>query len=74
MDNGKKNTERRRGHSPEVEGLLFGKLPFITRHGITLVGLSVATLGMALLVGADTFRQLVLDVVDNALDQIKSRY
>lgn len=60
-------------HCPEVEQLMSGRMPFVTRHGITIVAAVVALTGAALLCSGGAQQQLMEDIVKHTVEQIKSK-
>ena len=58
-------------HCPEVESLMGGKMPFITRYGITLVVvLLVAVVSMLFVSGGSPYL-LMREMIENTLEQIR---
>lgn len=57
-------------HCPEVETLMGGKMPFITRYGITLVVALIAVVFMLYVAGGSP-HQLMKEMIENTLEQIR---
>ena len=66
-----KNNTRR--HCPEVENLMDGKMPFVTRHGITIVGLILVAVVGGMLLSEGTPQLLMKDIVEYTMEQIVSK-
>ncbi len=60
-------------HCPEVERLMGGRSPFITRHGITIVAIVMLLAGIALLLSDGPVHQLMTEVLDYTIHQISSK-
>ena len=57
----------------EVEELMDGKMPFVTRHGVTAV-VAVIILAMALLLSADSVvSELIRDMTEQILKQASAK-
>ncbi len=64
---------RNRRHSPEVEQLMQGRLPFVTRHGITwVIVILVVACSLVLLTEGDSQR-LMKQMIDHTVEQIKAK-
>ena len=63
-----------RQHCPEVESLMGGKMPFVTRWGITLVALVMCMVAAGLALSDGACQQLVKDMVSHIIGQVMSRY
>lgn len=64
---------RNRQHSPEVEQLMQGRLPFVTRHGITwVIVILVVACSLVLLTEGDSQR-LMKQMIDHTVEQIKAK-
>ena len=70
FENGQKIGERLR-HSPEVEALMQGKQPFVTRHGITVVAVVLILIGSVLLLTEGVTQQLMRELVNHTIEHIK---
>ena len=71
-DSGKKTQDSGR-HCAEVEELMEGKLPFVTRHGVTAVIAALAIV-MALLFMMDgDAGELIRGMVENIMQGISAR-
>lgn len=61
-------------HCPEVERMLKGKKPFITRHGITII-LAVLVLACLLLLLSDGMPQrMTKEIILNVIEQMKHKF
>ena len=60
-----------RQHCPEVEKLMGGKMPFITRYGITLVIVALIAVVFMLFILGGSSQQLMKEMIENTLQQIK---
>lgn len=60
-------------HCPEVEILMGGKMPFITRYGITLVIVALFIVVFMLFVSGGSPHQLMKDMIENTLEQMKAK-
>ncbi len=60
-------------HSPEVEKLMQGKLPFVTCHGITCVTIILIAVCMVLLLTEGVSQQLMRQMIDHTVEHIKSK-
>lgn len=65
-----KSTHR---HCPEVEELMNGKKPFVTRYGITLLLVVITLIVVFLFMAQGQSQQLVCDMVKYAFKQILSK-
>lgn len=63
-----------RQHCPEVERLMKGKMPFITRYGITLVTLVISIIIAIMLFSEGTPQQLMKGMIEHTIGQITSKY
>jgi K+-transporting ATPase A subunit len=61
-------------HCPEVENLMDGKMPFVTRCGITLVLLVLLVIAAILLLSDGTPQQLMKEMILHTIEQITSKY
>lgn len=66
-------TSDRRQHCPEVENLMEGRMPFITRYGITLVVLVILAFVAILFFTEGTPHQLTKDMMEHTVEQMKSK-
>lgn len=64
---------RNRRHSPEVEQLMQGRLPFVTRHGITWVIIALVAICSMVMMTEGTPQQLMKQMIDHTVEQIKSK-
>lgn len=62
-----------RRHCPEVEKLMGGKMPFVTRHGITLVLLTLILVAIILFSSKGAPQQLMEEIIEYTLGQITSK-
>lgn len=60
-------------HCPEVEELMNGKKPFVTRYGITLLLVVITLIVVFLFMAQGQSQQLVCDMVKYAFEQILSK-
>lgn len=60
-------------HCPEVENLMGGKMPFVTRYGITLVALAIAAIVILLLLSEGASQHLMKEMIEHTMEQIKSK-
>lgn len=73
MKDKEKKTDDNRRHCMEVEELMDGKMPFVTRHGVTAV-VAVIILAMALLLSTDSvISELIRDMTDQILKQASAK-
>lgn len=70
----KKNDNSMHRHCPEVEELMEGKLPFVTRHGITLVALVLLLTAAILFLSGGKAGQMVKDMVEQMLPQVMKEF
>lgn len=67
-------TPRNHQHCLEVEKLMGAKMPFLTRHGISIVVfVLLAILATMLLSGGDT-QQLARELIRHTVEQIKNKF
>ena len=50
-----------------------GKMPFVTQHGITIVALILAAVVGIMLLSKGISQQLMRDIVEHTVEQIKSK-
>lgn len=67
----KKNDVHR--HCSEVEKLLVGKMPFVTRYGITIVVLVFFFIVAILLLSKGTPQRLMKGMIEHTIEQITSK-
>lgn len=60
-------------HCPEVENLMGGKMPFVTRYGITLVTLIILVAVLFLLLSEGTSQQLIKEMIEHTVKQITNK-
>ena len=58
-------------HSPEVERLMSGKLPFVTRHGITIVALILVLVGIRLSLTEGSSKKLMRELINFTIGEIR---
>ena len=58
-------------HSPEVERLMSGKLPFVTRHGITIVALILVLVGIILYLTEGSSQKLMRELINFTIGEIR---
>ena len=61
-------------HSPEVEKLMQGKQPFVTRHGITIVALILILVGVILSLTEGTAQQLMRELINHTIEEIRVKF
>lgn len=66
-------TNNIRRHCPEVESLMEGKMPFVTRHGITLVVLVLLGVTIILFLSKGTPQRLIEEIISILFDKLTSR-
>lgn len=66
--------ETRNLHSPEVEELLGGKLPFVARHGVTLALAVLMVLGTLFFFYGGVPRRMMLGIASHIMDQMKFKF
>lgn len=66
-------TEERRRHCAEVEELMEGKMPFVTRHGVTLVVAAIALVLALLLMMDGEAAALVREMAGHIMRQVSAR-
>ncbi len=69
----KKDSRNTRNHCPEVDKLMNGKMPFITRHGITLLVAVLIVIAFILFLSKGAEQQLMKDMIDYTLKQISTK-
>lgn len=60
-------------HCAEVENLMGGKMPFVTRHGITIVMFVLFVIVAVLLFSEGTSQQLMKEMIKHTIEQITSK-
>lgn len=65
--------KQQKQHCPEVERLMGGRLPFVTRHGITIVVMVLALVCIVLMWSGGPSQQLVRDIMKHTIHQIKNK-
>lgn len=60
-------------HSPEVKRLLNGRLPFVTRYGITIVAAVMVLVGAAWAASGGPAQQLLRNMVKHTIEEIKNK-
>lgn len=61
-----------RRHCPEVEELMGGRMPFVTRYGITLVVIVLAVVVGMLFVSGGQLQQFIREMIDHTVKQINA--
>lgn len=65
--------KERLAHCPEVEKMMDGRMPFITRHGITVI-LAVLILASTMLLHSHGSQQrLTKELITNVIEQMKQK-
>ncbi len=62
-----KTEDKNSTHCPEVDRLLKGKAPFVTRHGITVIVLVWTALSVFLYFSEGRFHELLSDIVGHTI-------
>ncbi len=65
--------KEQKSHCPEVERLMKGRLPFVTRHGITIVAVVLALVCAGLLCSGGASQQLMKEIIEHTVQQIKDK-
>lgn len=67
------NKDLNQGHShcPEVNQLLQGKFPFVTRYGIFVVIVVFLIIAFFVFLSKGAAQQLLMEVVEHTIEQIK---
>lgn len=60
-------------HCPEVEKLMNGKMPFITRFGVTLVAMAVLCAFLITLLTDGALQKLVKEMIAYTIEHIASK-
>lgn len=60
-------------HCTEVESLMGGKSPFVTRHGITIVALGLLVIVTILLFSEGASQQLMKEMIKHTIEQVTSK-
>ncbi len=60
-------------HCPEVETLMGSKMPFVTRHGITLVVIVLLIVSVFVLISDVVPHYFLKEVTSNIIEQIKMK-
>lgn len=61
-------------HCPEVENLMDGKMPFVTRWGITLVVIIILSIAAIFSLSEGTTRDLMNEMIKHTVEQINKPY
>ena len=70
MEKKNKDKDSMHRHCPEVEKLMDGEFPFVTRHGITLVALVLLLIAAVLCLSGGKAGQMVKGMVEQMLPQV----
>lgn len=68
------NTKNKHNHCPEVEDLMGGKMPFVTRYGILLVTLVILIIMAIMLLSDGPAQQLGKELIMHTVEQMTSRF
>lgn len=68
------NTKNKHNHCPEVEELMGGKMPFVTRYGIWLVILAILVIIAIMLLSDGPAKQLGKELIRHTVEQMTSRF
>lgn len=60
-------------HCPEVEKLLYGKTPFITRHGITIVLIVIVIASFLIMRFGGEAKELLENILGQTVNQIRNK-
>lgn len=63
-----------RRHCPEVENLMNGKMPFVTRWGITFVVIIILSIAAIFSLSEGTSRDLMNEMIKRTVEQINKPY
>lgn len=63
-----------RQHCPEVEKLMGGKMPFVTRYGITIVAIVIFSVAVILFLSEGTFQMLIRKIIKYTIEQMEGKY
>lgn len=63
-----------RQHCPEVENLMDGKMPFVTRWGITIVVIIILSIAAIFSLSEGTSRNLINEMIKHTVEQINKSY
>lgn len=63
-----------RRHCPEVENLMNGKMPFVTRWGITFVVIIILSIAAIFSLSEGTSRDLMNEMIKCTVEQINKPY
>lgn len=63
-----------RQHCPEVEDLMDGKMPFVTRWGITLVVIIILSIVTIFSLSEGTFLDMMNEMIKHTVEQINKPY
>lgn len=58
-------------HCPEVENLIGGKMPFVTRWGVALVVIIILSIAALFSLYEGVSRHLMIEMIKNIVEQIK---
>lgn len=61
-------------HCPEVEELMEGKLPFITRHGITLIVTALVVLIFILIASNNVLGLMMMEMIHHVFERLFNDY
>lgn len=67
-----KNSIKR--HCPEVETLMDGKMPFVTRHGITLVVIVLIIVAVFVFTSDGVTCHFLKEAIGHIIEQIKIKF
>lgn len=67
------DSQNRQAHSPEVDKLMKGTMPFVTRYGITLVILVLVIIFIVLFLSDSPAHQLLQDMIEHTKKQIYTK-
>lgn len=58
-------------HCPEVENLMDGKMPFVTRWGVVLVVIVIISIAAIFSLSEGTSQHLMNEIIKHTVEQIK---
>lgn len=61
-------------HCPEVETLMGGKMPFVTRHGITLVAIVLIIASVFILISDGVPHHFLKEAATHIIEHIKMNF
>jgi hypothetical protein len=68
------NKKKKSLHCPEVESLMNGKMPFVTRHGVTIVVVTIIVVIVMFLLSDGTPKDIMQNIIYQTIEQLKSKF